>query len=87
MWLVPLLIFFSLFLKSCVQNLFSELQVKQKEFCIDDIQLGLTTLEEVFLNVTEKKELPNPLIDDGVMILKLESGLALLVVSLTSPFR
>ena len=39
------------------QKFFTELQDKEREFGIADIQLGLTTLEEVFLNIARQAEL------------------------------
>ncbi|ERN03831.1 hypothetical protein AMTRI_Chr05g73820 [Amborella trichopoda] len=36
---------------------FAELQDREREFGISDIHLGLTTLEEVFLNIAKKAEL------------------------------
>ncbi|KAH0691990.1 hypothetical protein KY290_020167 [Solanum tuberosum] len=38
-------------------DFFAELQDRDKEFGISDIQLGLTTLEEVFLNIARQAEL------------------------------
>ncbi|CAA3030737.1 ABC transporter A family member 2-like [Olea europaea subsp. europaea] len=40
-------------------NFFEELQEKTIEYGIADIQLGLTTLEEVFLNMVKQAELEN----------------------------
>lgn len=39
------------------QSFFTELQDREKEFGIADIQLGLTTLEEVFLNIARQADL------------------------------
>ncbi|WVZ07774.1 hypothetical protein V8G54_021120 [Vigna mungo] len=38
----------------------NQLQEREKEFGTSDIQLGLTTLEEVFLNIARQAELENP---------------------------
>lgn len=40
-------------------DFFAELQDREREFGIADIQLGLTTLEEVFLNIARQAELEN----------------------------
>lgn len=40
-----------------MQAFFDELQDKETEFGIADIQISLTTLEEVFLNIAKKAEL------------------------------
>ena len=53
----PLVLFFwltSLLLPK--QNLFEELQNRETEFGISDIQLSLTSLEEVFLNIAKQAE-------------------------------
>jgi hypothetical protein len=39
------------------QNFFAELQERESEFGISDVQMGLTTLEEVFLNIAKQAEL------------------------------
>lgn len=39
------------------QNFFEDLQDRERELGISDIQLGLTTLEEVFLNIARQAEL------------------------------
>lgn len=53
-------------------NFFSELQDREKEFGISDIQLGLTTLEEVFLNIAKKAELESS--EGNLVTLNLSSG-------------
>ncbi|PIA35474.1 hypothetical protein AQUCO_03500083v1 [Aquilegia coerulea] len=55
-------------------NFFAELQDREKEFGIADIQLGLTTLEEVFLNIAKKTELETALEDGITETLTLISG-------------
>ncbi|KAL8140464.1 hypothetical protein V2J09_006485 [Rumex salicifolius] len=42
-----------------LQGFFAELQDRQEELGILDVQLGLTTLEEVFLNIARQAELDN----------------------------
>ncbi|KAF5196994.1 Abc transporter a family member [Thalictrum thalictroides] len=53
---------------------FAELQDREREFGIADIQLGLTTLEEVFLNIAKKSELETALEDGITETLTLTSG-------------
>ncbi|MCL7043833.1 hypothetical protein MKW94_026562 [Papaver nudicaule] len=55
-------------------NFFDELEDKKYEFGIADIQLGLTTLEEVFLNIAKKAELENALTEGNLVTLTLTSG-------------
>ncbi|KAL0416463.1 UNVERIFIED_CONTAM: ABC transporter A family member 2 [Sesamum latifolium] len=47
---------------------------REKEFGIADIQLGLTTLEEVFLNIAKKAELDSGAADGTFATLVLNSG-------------
>lgn len=61
------------------QNFFGELQEREKEFGIADIQLGLTTLEEVFLNIAKQAELESAAADGTFATLVLNSGASLQV--------
>lgn len=56
------------------QNFFSELQDREEEFGISDIQLGLTTLEEVFLNIARQAELESAAAEGSLVTLTLTSG-------------
>ncbi|KAJ4974684.1 hypothetical protein NE237_007858 [Protea cynaroides] len=56
---------------------FAELQDRQREFGISDIQLGLTTLEEVFLNIAKQAELESAAADGTLVTLTLTSGTSL----------
>ncbi|KAM2487738.1 hypothetical protein ACFX1W_039631 [Malus domestica] len=55
-------------------NFFAELQNKDREFGIADIQLGLTTLEEVFLNIAGQAELEAATAEGRLVTLTLASG-------------
>ncbi|XP_059638775.1 ABC transporter A family member 2-like [Cornus florida] len=55
-------------------NFFAELQGREREFNISDIQLGLTTLEEVFLNIVKQAELESALAEGRLATLTLTSG-------------
>ncbi|KAK7304602.1 hypothetical protein VNO77_42485 [Canavalia gladiata] len=55
-------------------NFFSELQDREEEFGISDIQLGLTTLEEVFLNIAKQAELENAAAEGSLVTMTLTSG-------------
>ncbi|XP_024171029.2 ABC transporter A family member 2 [Rosa chinensis] len=55
-------------------NFFAELQDRQHEFGIADIQLGLTTLEEVFLNISRQAELEAAMAEGRLVTLTLTSG-------------
>ncbi|XP_009759241.1 ABC transporter A family member 2 [Nicotiana sylvestris] len=57
-------------------DFFAELQDREKEFGITDIQLGLTTLEEVFLNIARQAELED-VAEGSFATLTLNSGLSL----------
>lgn len=57
-----------------LQNFFAELQDRQSEFSISDIQLGLTTLEEVFLNIARQAELEAAITEGRLVTLTLTSG-------------
>ncbi|KAG9459221.1 hypothetical protein H6P81_003729 [Aristolochia fimbriata] len=62
-------------------SFFAELQDREREFGISDIQLGLTTLEEVFLNIAKKAELEDALAEGRWVPLTLESGMLLEIPS------
>lgn len=64
---------------SLIQNFFVELQEREEEFGITDIQLGLTTLEEVFLNIAKKAELESAAAEGSFATLNLISGASLQV--------
>lgn len=53
---------------------FGELEDRKTEFGISDIQLGLTTLEEVFLNIAKKAELEIAIAEGLMETLMLDSG-------------
>lgn len=55
-------------------NFFAELEDRKSEFGIADVQLGLTTLEEVFLNIAKKAELENAAAEGRFTTLTLPSG-------------
>lgn len=59
------------------QSFFTELQEKEEEFGITDIQLGLTTLEEVFLNIARQAELETAAAEGRLVPLTLTSGTVL----------
>ncbi|CAH2043967.1 unnamed protein product [Thlaspi arvense] len=54
---------------------FEELQEREHEFGISDIQIGLATLEEVFLNIARKAELESATAEGTMVTLELESGI------------
>lgn len=56
-----------------------ELQDRENEFGIADIQLGLATLEEVFLNIARQAELENAAIDGSTATLTLRPGVSVKV--------
>ncbi|RDX86540.1 ABC transporter A family member 2, partial [Mucuna pruriens] len=60
--------------EALLTNFFSELQDREEEFGISDIQLGLTTLEEVFLNIAKQAELENAAAEGSLVTLTLTSG-------------
>ncbi|XP_030473887.1 ABC transporter A family member 2-like [Syzygium oleosum] len=60
--------------EALLTKFFVELQDKQEEFGIADIQLGLTTLEEVFLNIAKQAELENAATEGRLVTLTLTSG-------------
>ncbi|KAL9667406.1 hypothetical protein QQ045_001763 [Rhodiola kirilowii] len=55
-------------------DFFSELQDREEEFGISDIQLGLTTFEEVFLNIARQAELESAAAEGTLVTLILTSG-------------
>ncbi|KAM3381069.1 ABC transporter A family member 2 [Capsicum galapagoense] len=57
-------------------DFFAELQAREMEFGISDIQLGLTTLEEVFLNIARQAELED-VAEGSSATLTLNTGLSL----------
>ncbi|OVA13315.1 ABC transporter-like [Macleaya cordata] len=60
-----------------LSRFFKELQDRERGFCISDIQLGLTTLEEVFLNIARKAELESAITEGRLVTLTLTSGASL----------
>lgn len=60
--------------ESMLKGFFKELQSRQVEFGISDIQLGLATLDEVFLNIAMKAELESATSEGKTLPLTLESG-------------
>ncbi|KAK8267962.1 hypothetical protein V6Z11_D11G035700 [Gossypium hirsutum] len=52
-----------------------ELQPREKEFSIGDIQLGLTTLEEVFMNVAMRTELETAFTEGRMTTFTIPNGL------------
>ncbi|CAI9112240.1 OLC1v1012659C1 [Oldenlandia corymbosa var. corymbosa] len=65
--------------ESLLTNFFAELQEREREFGITDIQLGLTTLEEVFLNIAKKAELEAAIFEERFASLTLDSGMSIQV--------
>ncbi|CAN0901620.1 ABC transporter A family member 2 [Linum grandiflorum] len=55
-------------------NVFAELEDRQTEFGISDIQLGLATLEEVFLNIAKQAEVESATAEGRFVTLNLTSG-------------
>ena len=78
---VPLFLFLGSY--NLLQKFFNELQDRESEFGISDIQLGLTTLEEVFLNIARQAELETATAEGRLVTLTLTSG-ALIEVSTPS---
>ncbi|PNY10478.1 ABC transporter A family member 2-like protein [Trifolium pratense] len=60
--------------EALLTNFFEELQDREEEFGISDIQLGLTTLEEVFLNIARQAELESATAEGSLVTLTLTSG-------------
>lgn len=61
------------------QDFFAELEKRETEFGISDIQLSLTTLEEVFLNIAKQAELESAAAEGRLVALNLPSGVSLQV--------
>ncbi|RZC89891.1 hypothetical protein C5167_028958 [Papaver somniferum] len=57
-----------------LSDFFDKLEDQKNEFGIGDIQLGLTTLEEVFLNIAKKAEFENAPNEGNLVTLTLTSG-------------
>ncbi|XP_015883555.3 ABC transporter A family member 2 [Ziziphus jujuba] len=57
-----------------LKKFFAELEDRKSEFGISDIQLGLTTLEEVFLNIARQAELEAATAEGRLVTLNLTSG-------------
>ncbi|XP_015077839.1 ABC transporter A family member 2-like [Solanum pennellii] len=53
---------------------FAELQARQSEFGVKDIQLGLTTLEEVFMNIAKQADVETAIAEGRFKTLTLNSG-------------
>ncbi|PHT46221.1 ABC transporter A family member 2 [Capsicum baccatum] len=53
---------------------FAELQARESEFGIRDVQLGLTTLEEVFMNIAKQADVETAIAEGRFSILTLKSG-------------
>ncbi|KAK4374555.1 hypothetical protein RND71_005232 [Anisodus tanguticus] len=62
-----------------LENFFAELDNRKTEFGILNIQIGLTTLEEVFLNIAKKAELEVAASEETIKTLILPSGTTLQV--------
>lgn len=60
--------------ESQLSNFFEELQDREEEFGIADIQLSLTTLEEVFLNIAKQAELESAAAEGRFTTLTLTTG-------------
>ncbi|KAM5583956.1 ABC transporter A family member 2-like [Rosa sericea] len=60
--------------EALLTKFFKELQDRESEFGISDIQLGLTTLEEVFLNIARQAELETATAEGRLVTLTLTSG-------------
>ncbi|XP_024158019.1 ABC transporter A family member 2 [Rosa chinensis] len=60
--------------EALLTKFFKELQDREIEFGISDIQLGLTTLEEVFLNIARQAELETATAEGRLVTLTLTSG-------------
>ena len=61
-------------IKKISQEFFSERQERETEFGISDNQLGLTTLEEVFLNIARQAELETASAAGSLVTMNLPSG-------------
>ena len=52
----------------------AELEDRESEFGITDIQIGLTPLEEVFMNITRQAELENAITEGRFVTLHLTTS-------------
>ncbi|WCJ35971.1 ABC transporter A family member 2 [Euphorbia peplus] len=62
--------------EKALMNFFAELQDQERELGIADIQIGLATLEEVFLNIARQAELESAAAEGKMVTLTLTSGIA-----------
>ncbi|KAK4568284.1 hypothetical protein RGQ29_003887 [Quercus rubra] len=60
--------------ESLLRKFFKDLEERKREFGITDIQIGLTTLNEVFLNIAKKAELESATAEGRLTTLTLTSG-------------
>lgn len=60
--------------EALLTNFFEELQDREEEFGIADIQLGLTTMEEVFLNIAREAEVESAVAEGKLVTLNLASS-------------
>ncbi|XP_030949383.1 ABC transporter A family member 2-like isoform X5 [Quercus lobata] len=60
--------------ESLLRKFFKDLEERKREFGITDIQIGLTTLNEVFLNIAKKAELESAIAEGRLTTLTLTSG-------------
>ncbi|XVF51956.1 hypothetical protein PTKIN_Ptkin04bG0225700 [Pterospermum kingtungense] len=67
-------------------NFFAELQEREAEFGISDIQLGLTTLEEVFLNIARQAELETAAAEGRLVTLTITSSGASIEIPVGAKF-
>ncbi|KAJ4782698.1 ABC transporter A family member 2 [Rhynchospora pubera] len=66
--------------ETLLARFFAELQEREYEFGISDIQMGLTTLEEVFLNIAKQAELESSsAAQENLVVLHLTSGTSIQV--------
>ena len=56
------------------QKFFKDLEERKREFGIIDIQIGLTSLNDVFLNIAKKAELESATAEGRLTTLTLTSG-------------
>ncbi|CAH9126173.1 unnamed protein product [Cuscuta epithymum] len=63
--------------ESLLTDFFTELKDQGSDFGISDVQLGLTTLEEVFLNIAKQAEMESAAAEGSFATLTLNSGLSL----------
>ncbi|KAL0689511.1 hypothetical protein Bca4012_089189 [Brassica carinata] len=68
--------------KNLLAKFYDELLDKETDIGISDIQLGLATLEEVFLNIARKAELESAAVDGTTSTLELTSGSSVEVINL-----